>query len=268
MLSFSEVKGNTNMTSEIENIPSWLVEQYRVTAFFETQKDHLADSWSKLFGATPEKITQHPRGGFIRYEGMADNTKVIGTQGSNRLDWFFLNLHSSEIDISSLPSFATTANEIREKAKLTIPSPKESSFFRLAIGEVLLIPVQDRVSGYRELQKFLSCLRLDPEGSSDLIYQINRPKILSLNGSDIRINRISKWSVMKRQEVQMQFTPGMNIPPQLLPDSDCMAIRLEIDINTHPEDGEKVKSLDPLEIMNELERAGNEIAIYGDRIAK
>jgi hypothetical protein len=73
---------------------------------------------------------------------------------------------------------------------------------------------------------------------------------------------------MKRQEVQMQFTPGMNIPPQLLPDSDCMAIRLEIDINTHPEDGEKVKSLDPLEIMNELERAGNEIAIYGDRIAK
>src|SRR5437667_8331987 len=68
---------------------------------------------------------------------------------------------------------------------------------RLAVGEQMLLPVASPVKAYRALGKFLPSVKIDPEGSSDFFYRINRPRTVDLNGRPMIINRLSQWASLR-----------------------------------------------------------------------
>src|SRR5436190_1193852 len=67
---------------------------------------------------------------------------------------------------------------------------------RLAFGAVLAQPTEDRHSGYVQIAKYLPSIRLDVDGSSDFLFQINRPRPSRVGIENLLINRLARWSVL------------------------------------------------------------------------
>jgi len=121
------------------------------------------------------------------------------------------------------------------------------------------LPVDDRPSGYRKLGSYLPGIQIDPEGSSDFLYQINRPRKARLNIPSLRINRLSNWSV-SRIDIGGQFG-AQTIE---LPGLEQYACRLELDINTAPDFQEILVREQLRSTFEELVDLGKEIAARGD----
>jgi hypothetical protein len=131
---------------------------------------------------------------------------------------------------------------------------------RLAFGTVMLQPVQDHQTGYRQLRQYLSSVQLDIDNSSDFLYQINRKRDSRVIPG-LGINRLSKWSVAAWQTVSMQMGPA---PMRGALGSRHYACRLELDINTVPEFPGEFERGQLSSIFQELLGLAVEIANQGD----
>jgi len=132
---------------------------------------------------------------------------------------------------------------------------------RLAFGAILRQPVNDQQSGYRQISAYLPFVKLDAENSSDFSYQINRPRVSTSGFAELKINRLSKWSVVAGQSIQ--FAVGLT-SARYLPGRAYFACHLEVDINTAAEfQGELPRDQLP-QIFQELVDLGIEIAREGD----
>ena len=134
---------------------------------------------------------------------------------------------------------------------------------RVAFGAVLLSPVDSKVSGYRQLAAYLPSVTIDPEHSTDLLYQINRPRESATGIPDLKINRLSKWSVAQIS------TAGLVLEPTRILYHDVpqayLACRLELDINTAAERREPLPRETVSNVWQELLNLGMEIVIDGDQ---
>jgi hypothetical protein len=123
---------------------------------------------------------------------------------------------------------------------------------RVAFALVAEIPVESRQDGYRLLQGLLATVTIDPDHSTELFYQINRPRPSNVIPG-LSLNRLSRWNVIKGKMV------GQN---KL--DAAYCACRLEIDINSSealeaPLPKEKISAL-----FVEMAALANEILAKGD----
>jgi hypothetical protein len=137
---------------------------------------------------------------------------------------------------------------------------------RLAWGSTLIMPVADRETGYETLKKYLHSLSLDSENSSELLYQINRPR-KSENLPDFTINRLQKWSVMLVRPFSLTVTASPGVSAQTTQNSlgaGVSACRLELDISS-PLDHTEPIPVDQLPaLFDELVGLGTEISEHGD----
>ena len=102
---------------------------------------------------------------------------------------------------------------------------------RLAVGAVLLQPVELVEDGYKMLRSTLPVAREIPETASDFSLQLNVPIMQRVTGvSDIRINRLLKWAVARFQ--LMNMVGGSGVPTQIVGGEEMYAVRVEMDINT------------------------------------
>jgi hypothetical protein len=70
---------------------------------------------------------------------------------------------------------------------------------------------QDRASAYRFLEELVPSVKIEPEDTSDLLYQINRPRLSRV--LNVRLNRLMKWSAMFFGRTQLlQVTPEIVQP--------------------------------------------------------
>ena len=189
----------------------WQVETLRTTGFPSPAAPVVASTWWKdLIGEEPETRVLQPRRGDHREEGVLDNGKLVLVVQPARVDWLFTVADAHQIEgrslpaISSLPQALATFHQLmlRWFALETCPS-----LIRLAFGAVLFQPVDDRQTGYRRLAVYLPSVTLDPEGASDFLYQINRPRASS-EITGLRINRLSKWSVALHGLAAFSFEPA------------------------------------------------------------
>jgi hypothetical protein len=134
---------------------------------------------------------------------------------------------------------------------------------RLALGQVLLQPVETREAGYLQLRNYLPSVDLKPE-STDFLYQINRPR-QSTAVPSLRINRLCKWSVIRASKISFTLSAAQTEPTPLsrLVDSQ-QACRVELDINTVPEHQSKFDSATSISVFDELALLAKEIAEKGD----
>ena len=133
----------------------------------------------------------------------------------------------------------------------------------MAFGVVLLSPMDSRVLGYRQLAAYLPAVNIDPDHSTDFFYQINRARDSATGITNLRINRLSKWSVAQIS------TAGLVLEPTRILYHDVpqgyLACRLELDINTAAERREPLPRETVSNVWQELLNLGREIVIDGDQ---
>lgn len=217
-------------------ISAWQVESLRVTAF-PTSPAPAGDLswWTSLMGEPPEtRITQPKRGGH-REEGSFLGATLVNQVQPNRVDWLLTLTPSLEPGVMDLPTIGPFPELLEPFVGLMhrwLELETCPPLWRLAFGAILLVPVESREPGYRHLSAYLPSVHLDPVGSSDFLYQINRPRGSNSGVAGLTINRLCRWSVALIQLVG--FPAGVPLPLDRMIEQQRHACRLELDINTSP----------------------------------
>jgi hypothetical protein len=252
---------NTNDSTEP------LVEFLRLTAFLHADERVTEPTWwSDLTGSQPEQRTSKPGRGEFQDAGPIGDTFLSVSLQAGRVDWFLtpgpfeptLDLVAKINSVGIFPEKFGAFEDLLNRW-LTV-SPR---MVRLAFGAVVFVPVESKEAGYRKLAEYLPGVKIDPDGSEDFLYQINRPR-KSINGiTGLRMNRLSKWSVAYFQ----RFRLGIPVPTQQVqgkPGDRTHACRIELDIST-PADASDALPQDRLvHVFRELVDFGSEIAQKGD----
>ena len=247
-------------------IAAWDVESLRLTAFpIPASPIEDVGWWESLMGEPPEVEVVRPREGGKRMEGTFEHGRLVIQTSPARIDLLAIPSPAQEatsgfLKIGKFEQILGRFDEVMHRW-LTLDSCPEIQ--RVAFGAVLLSPVDSKVSGYRQLAAYLPSVTIDPEHSTELFYQINRPRESATGIPDLKINRLSKWSVAQIS------TAGLVLEPARILYHDVpqgyLACRLELDINTAAERREPLPREIVSNVWQELLNLGREIVIDGDQ---
>ncbi|OQW33249.1 MAG: hypothetical protein A4E20_13120 [Nitrospira sp. SG-bin2] len=217
-------------------------------------------------GVPPENSLFRQRDSFSQLEGPFNGGVLILALQPGRIDWH-LTAKQAEEEPDSLGGLSLLKPEAIAKFQDLISRWMQLESYppliRLALGQVLLQPVETREAGYLQLRNYLPSVDLKPE-STDFLYQINRPR-QSTAVPSLRINRLCKWSVIRASKISFTLSAAQTEPTPLsrLVDSQ-QACRVELDINTVPEHQSKFDSATSISVFDELALLAKEIAEKGD----
>lgn len=254
---------------KINRLPlsAWHAESLRLTAFPITATP-LKDSnwWTELMGEPAETKTAQPKLDRRTEQGLFSGAKLVNQVQPNRIDWL-IQLADHESGPIGFPTIGPFLEVIEPFVELmlrwfnlkTCPELK-----RLAFGPILVHPVDSHAAGYRQLSAYLPNVKLDPEGSSDFLYQINRVRDSTSKIDGLRINRLSKWSVATVQTIGFFVGPISDISISMDKVGLFRACRLDLDINTAAEFTGPLPKKQLSLIFQELVDLAKEIAVEGD----
>lgn len=261
------MNANKKDVSTLPPIEAWQTETLRLTLFHSSDAQIVEPTWwDDLQGGPPESRDLRPKIGEQRDIGSFEDGRLVLAIRQGRIDWLFtvdIDAPPNGEGIPTIGDFPACLGKFHDLMLSwfgigTCPSAK-----RLAFGVVLLQPVENLALGYRQLSAYLPCVELDYEGSSDFLYQINRPVSSSSEVVDLRVNRLSKWSVARQIRMRGEIpigSPSVTISPS----EESFACRLELDINTTP-DFEAGLTREQLPVVfQELVNFGKQIAQEGD----
>ena len=244
---------------------SWEVEHFRATTFIIGGLDATAlpNLWHNFVGDVPEEVVTRPMEGVTRQTGELDGRQLHVSVQPGRVDWILRPLPTTLDQLVQRPPTLGPWSSQMESFDRVVGDwlrigPAVS---RLAFGTTLTLGVPDAKSGYEELSRLLPGVQLDPTNSSDFLYHINRPRE-SRSGLSIRINRLSKWSVITLGSISVSVGPSA--APTLAGGPTQHACRLELDINTATEASYQIPDNRLGELFQELVSLGCEIADRGD----
>lgn len=244
----------------------WEVETLRLTAF-PIPATPLKDPgwWTALMGEPVETKIIQQKLGEQREEGPFLSGTLINLLRPHRIDWLLSPTRDQigeAMGFETIGSFLELTGPFVELMVRWLDSGMCPVLQRLAFGAILILPVDSRTTGYRKLSPYLPSVTLDPEGSSDFTYQINRPRDSSSGIAGLKVNRLSKWSVASTRLL------GFLVEPELSPGVDrgeeYFACRLELDINTAPGRQEPIPQNQLGRVFKELVELGREIVTEGD----
>lgn len=244
------------------SLDAWRAESLRLTAFTLDPMVGEQRWWEDLVKEQPEVKVVKPKEGEERVSGPYNNAELSLSVVPGRIDWLLSPskaAQESAAGVADIGSFREALETFMGGMQQWLASAP--SIARLAFGAVLLQPVDDRVAGYRVMQRYMSALRLDADNSSDFVYQINRPRPTKtgINGA---INRLSKWSVISAKKFGLQLAlEGQQ--PVFATSPIFTACRAELDINTSPAI-EKIAQEQLIPVFFELTDLASEIATKGD----
>jgi len=246
--------------------PSWLAQQLRLTAFtYDTSVgDHTA-WWHVVTGESPAETATKLKEHQFFAAGETGKGKLLLNRSLPRVDWLYGPTEREHDPPLILPSTGPFREELRFFSDLMHKWLDVSPpVYRLALGGLLYLPAESREDGYTHLKRYLPALTIDPIGSSDLLYQINRPR-RSGSKEGLEINRLSKWSVISL--IRARLTVG----PELLASSDVTRLefggRLELDVNSSIAEKGDIREMNAL-ATHELHSLLDELAVFSQEIAR
>lgn len=247
------------------DIKNWRAESLRLTLFAQAGVELPAnDWWLAVVGEPPESKTERLRESLQTMEGHLGKAKLILNVFANRVDWlvgFDPNLDQELVESPNIGPYPEALDLFGGKIFpwLLKGSPGVT---RIAWGAALSQPVGDRVAGYRKLQEYLPSLKIDSENSSDLLYQINRPrKSKVIEG--LTVNRLQKWAVLAVHTLRVPIgATQVQVQERLSPvEHRC---RVELDINTAEDRSDALPKERVSDQLLELVKIGDEILTNGD----
>lgn len=209
-------------------------------------------------GEPPESKVSQPKVGVIQEQGRFSTGILTLISQPGRIDWLLTGSDKAELAgpfEEALGPFVSLIVRWFGNAPV---------LQRIAFGAVLRLPVNNRTEGYQKLSGYLHHVELDPEGSTEFLFQINRPRKSRSGNETLSLNRLSKWSVVLAQQATFTVQSPESAQFQLMNLQKDHFCRLELDINTAPDiEGDLPANALP-EIFNELVELGLEIAKKGD----
>ncbi|MEK7807508.1 MAG: hypothetical protein AAB571_00430 [Chloroflexota bacterium] len=231
----------------------------RLTTFHEAATDaaSLESFYKQTVGVDPESVVKQREG--FQADGPFNDGRIVLASPSlsvpRRIDWLYTSFDEAALSTGledSLKGFKRLMAQWFQKCPLVK---------RLALGVIVLLPVESAEKGYQRLLDYLPSIKIDVAGSSDFLYQINRPRRSKILADNLEINRLSKWSVNILGHAQIGIDGGV---PQLQQEGETFACRIELDINTSA----KFKGVLPQEklqpLLDELDTLALEILREGD----
>lgn len=245
-------------------LSAWQAETLRLTAFPAPSANISTPTWwTELLGGPAEtKVLRPSKGGELE-EGPFEGGRLRLMTQLSRIDWALFPIPAKAEGAEGFLTVGAFLKILDPFLRLmlrwfelqTCPSVQ-----RLAFGAVLILPVENTVAGHRLLSAYLP-IKLDPEDASDFGYQINRRRDSKSGIPGLRINRLSKWSVLSIQTIELSLGQSA---ARYYPGGEQFACRLELDINTIQEfQGEFSREQLP-GVFQELVDLGCEIASLGD----
>lgn len=262
----------SQINPDIKNLSrKWLAEQLRFTIFPKTpifSSDVLVDWAFALTNKHPDEIKSKPAEVFYSANGSGTfeefNYNYLIESQIDRIHFRMVGDPTSEsisspwIALGLLDKIIKPFSSIANKIISLNAWPNEVK--RIAFGTYLLFPVDDRQHGYAELDKLLKYINMDPQNSSDFIFQINRPKSSSYG----KINRLSKWLTAINSGPILIKQEDQKINAQVS-SNPSYAVKAILDISTFPSDKPIATSCEKqIEILNLLVAMAFEIADKGD----
>jgi hypothetical protein len=236
----------------------WAVNQLRLTAFpTPSAVIRTPEWWPQVTGQPADQTAHNAKQGVFEAAGaFADGVLTLRVQPL-RIDWLYTPPMPEGLPAfrEVLGPWATAVDQFTPAVERWLALEDCPDLVRLAVGSVLLDPVESREVGYRQLGRFLPAIQLD-ENSSDFSYQINRPRSSAIIG-DLKVNRVSKWSVGKFQAFVASDT-GITFADK------SFACRLETDVNSDPEYGRLLPKAELPTVFREFIGLTSELAERGD----
>ncbi len=247
------------------SIDAWQAENLRLTVFLRPNDMIIEQSWwDDLFGDSPDATSALPKMKQKREEGRFDEGKLVLMVQPERIDWLF-TVDKQELNVEELPTigpFPRSLERFSELMEKWLGLDTCPPIQRLAFGAILSLPVKDQEQGYRQISVYLP-FTLDPENSSDFMYQINRPRGSSSGIAGLRINRLSKWSVATTYWLKSKLSLGLASAAHSSR-TQLHSCRLELDVNTMPDFKGELTQEQLLPLYQELINLGKEIVENGD----
>lgn len=237
---------------------AWLSESLRLTVFRDAvDVDSLDHWWTEFVGHPVERDEAKPMEGFRRIEGEMPGldeheARLSLAAQAGRVDW---HIRPKEVSPFALPAIGPFPGAAEAFVKLGKKWMAEASIEtgRIALGAILVLPVESREEGY---SKMSSLLRMDlPPDASDFTFRINRP-VASEALHDLTLNRLMTWAVVQLSAVSLDGSGE-------IPGSGALACRLEMDISTQTGREEALPMAEEGSILEELWNIAKEIAAEG-----
>lgn len=260
-------KENSNQSNlNRRPISDWQVEQLRFTAFTLTPTSTVdLNWWNHLTGETPKGKTQRPRDGTTIEEGPFKNVKLIIQGNPIRIDLLFVPDEEQGPPANVFPLIGALPDCLDSFIPLVMDWFKLDTcpeIQRIALGAILRLPVPDKEVGYSQLSVYLPSVDIDSENSFDFWYQINRPRLSTSGISELRINRLNKWSVTRTGMINVLISdqPSAHLDTTI----GSFSCRLELDISTHYSWSTELPSDILPNIFNEFIELAKQIVEKGD----
>jgi hypothetical protein len=247
----------------VENLSRpWRALGVRLSVFPAATWEAPEDLWEQVVGDRPDTEQNQPRAQVRVHTGSWRNRQLQLTASPPSIVW----VTWPNSDEEGLPNLEKelVVDVLPEFVAITRPWLASVDFEvkRIGVGLQAVLPAQDRVSAYKMLQELVPSVDMEPETTTDFLYQINRPVPSRVLGSQVRLNRLMKWFALSFKVTPIQVAPQIT---QAGPALGRDYAGVESDINTP---AELVESLDKrlLEaIYDELVELSQKILEYGER---
>ncbi|MCK4296645.1 MAG: hypothetical protein KAX28_08350 [Candidatus Marinimicrobia bacterium] len=252
------------MNTITTNSADWNVELLRFTVFPipDTQIGE-PNWWNDIVGERSETRVIQARKSHFQDKGPYEEGELVLKIEPLRIDWFYRTIQNPEgQDIrNTLGLFQEaikTFTSLMSKwfALKDFPSPQ-----RIAFGSIIFQPVGSHKAGYEKLAEYLKSVKLDPERSSDFLYQINQPRDSKTDIENLKINRLMKWSVQTIRLIGFVFDEEHR---NIYNGQKKFSCRLELDINTVPDPKRHFSAKECQTVFDELVQLAVEISQKGD----
>ena len=242
----------------------WFAEQVRLTVFTLPGADNPNPEqwWEAIVAAPPDETTANPKMGLRTLTGTFHTRKLILKLEPDRIDWLFVPPNPDPAEFSGeFPSIGPIAENLELFSGISegwLSRKDIPDVARIAFGAIVRHSEPDRRSAYLRLPDYLP-LRIDPE-STDFSLQINVPSETRTGIGGLRINRLSKWSIMGGVALAFRLQGTVGAVTSQFVDH---ALRLEVDINTSPEFRGALPRERLIELYRELVAFGRDIVTEG-----
>ena len=223
----------TNRREQHLEANKWHVTHLRATTFVRTSymEEEIRDVWGTVFDGRPDEEHIIYNQGVKVQKGAYNNNLLTVDSRPNRVDWLITPPPRPDeppklLTVGCLSDVLNSLLIIIERWLSVCPKVN-----RLALGTFLARAVTDEHAGYEEILQFLPNVRLEYPGVTDFLYQINRSRT-STSSADVRINRLSKWSVVRADATLRP--PDSPLVAMSTNEQGQYYCTLELDINTVP----------------------------------
>ena len=242
----------------------WKINSLRYTIFPKPNYIFDNDSWQKIVGTLPDNVSFQLKNQIKHFDGVYDSGKFIIDVDPSRIHLVFTpgnDLQENNPGLINLGGYDETSKVFISLIDKWLSLDNCPTVNRMAVGGQLFIPVESKVEGYKNLCKFLHTVTIDPENSSEFLYQINRPRKSLNTEKELLINRLSKWQVLIFENA-IQDASVKNTSQKIIASQYGMS--LEFDMNTQGDFQGDLNPGDQKLYFKELLQLSNEISVKGD----